>query len=690
MAPYFQPILDLISTHPPPNGSLDLARQLCQAVETEHGEKITLLTLRVVKDVNPRMSPPVLIPEEVWYETMARLLFMGEHADLQLLLEWYDRPTTFASTRREKLAEHWDGLFAFITLPPAGLPEKELDRHLRRITTALKCVLPAYVAAVGQEGPVLLPNPATGEPSPGSFGTATFSRPPLSGVLGDGIRKLVLSWMAIHQQFLDAAWQQLGSNSKDRGQKLLALRERWQEALRLTLDSPRNSKSARLALLEIELGKIQYGRSPKHRYLDAFPPHEGRQFGFTPYDREPLDEPPGKSVWLADLFRYRGSQLHFLLDEYGEYYGPNTTPRTAAEIDEERRRKATYADRRKLIDQVERRGASLRLESEDDMVRFGCAFFQTLLGAQPSPDGRLTAWNTLLDFLDLHLRTHTIHTEFNLDEEPSYFDRLFPRAINGGMLHDCGVYAVRLAFVFLSLADCIKSVSADAKPPRVSFIMFPLHVGLIVEIDGFPPFVVHNEILFRLTPEQVSQAREEWDAAPEASDPKDPKLRYQKFLEDLAAQMFLRDVDLPLLRLPIAPVSAPPRKPQIWKAFRRLVVKRIDRLFSPRIEDPGRPEFQFDVRFLSILTLEKRWHDATVVPFWNVGCFGLWTQSKDALKLHPERRSNTPKLWRAFSSRSRRATRRRSDPARTSSRRSSGPIRIFWAGTLSGSRRPAD
>lgn len=645
MAPYFKPVVDLIATHPPPNGSLDLVLQLCQAVEAEHGEKIVLLTRRVVADVNPRMSPPVLIPEEVWYETMARMMFMGEHADLQLLLDWYERPISFASTRKEAITQHWEGMFAFITLPPAKLPEKELDRQFTRIITALKFVLPAHASAVAEEGPVLVPHPSTGELPPGSFGTATFGRPSRSVVLGAGISKLVWSWMTIHQQFLDDAWRQLGSRTKVRGDKLLALRDRWRAALSQTFANPRFNKLARLAQIKIELAKIKYGRSPNHDYLDAFLPHESRQFGFTPYDREPQDEPPGKTAWLVDLFRYRGSQLHFMLDEYGEHYPPDASPRTPAAIHEEKHRKATYAARRKLIDQVEKRATSLRLESEDDLVSFGCAFHKALMGAsaaQPLPADRVNAWNTLLDFLDLHLKTQTTRTEFNLDEEPSYFDRLFPRAINGGALMDCGVYAVRLAFVSLSLADCLRS-AAYPNPPRVSFIMFPLHVGLIVEIDGFPSLVIHNEILFRLTDEQTKKAREEWDKSPEPSDPTDPALLDQKFLEDVAAQMFLRDVDTPLLRLPIAPVSAPPKKPEIWKAFRTLVVKKIGRLFSPRIEDPNRPEFQFDLRFLSVLTLEKRWHDKTVVPFWNEDCFGLWNRSKNSLQQNPAKREEYAK-----------------------------------------------
>jgi hypothetical protein len=629
--PYYQPVLDALATNPDP--WLEMVRDLCVAVEAENGPKIVLLTGPLVRTVEPRRPPIEDLPPEVFYETMARMLFMGEHRDFELLLEWYEPLISFARGRKERLVESWAGIFQFVTLPAPNLPEKDLDKQLKRITTALSCVLAAHETAVKAEGKPPPYMPAPGQEPPGGFSTPTYHRPPLSAALADGIRKLVASWMAVHQQFLDAASQQLGSKKPDRGDKLLALRERLRRALALTFEHSRYAKSTSLPQVQIDLATIKYGRSPHHLYLDAFLPHEARQFGFTPYDREPQDEPRGKSVWLEDLFRYRWSQLYLLLDEYGVYYPLNPAPSSPAETAEEKKRKAKYAERSKLVDEIQKR-APLRLESADDLVAFGCAYFDALLrakGAQPTPDDRLDTWASLLQFLQRHLDTQTTHTEFNLDEAPPYFDRLFPRAINGGALEDCGVYAVLLSFVFLSLASCIKAPSAEAKPRRVSFLMLPLHVGLIVEIDPYLPIFVHNNVLFRPTDEQLNEARTEWSASPEKSDPKDPKLREDKFREDVAAQVFLRDVDLPLLRLPLAPVSAPPTKAQIWKAYQRLVVKKIERLLSPLIEDPRRPEFQFDTRFLQALTLEKRWHDANVVPLWNDKLYGLWKQSEKGL-----------------------------------------------------------
>jgi hypothetical protein len=644
VAPYYQPVIDLIATHPPPNGSLDLVLKLCQAVEAEHGERIPLLTGQVVKHVHPEMAPPVDIPEEVWYETMARLLFMGEQPHLRALLEWYYSSPLYGRTPREQIGHHWAGIFEFITPPPANLAEKELDRQLGRITTALKILIPEHTSAAKEE----VPQPVREVTEAESFDIAAggSGRVTLSIVLADGIRRLVKAWMVIHQQFLDAGVQELASKRPDRGKKLLSVRERWLKTMGATF-ADRRFISSPVQQIPIELANIRYGRPPHHRYLDAFPPAEDREFGFTSFDRDPDPEPRGKSAWVSDLLRYRTSQLLRLLDEYGEYYPIGDGRGTTSAAGDERQRKDTYKARRKVIDRVTARNAnSLALRTDDDLVGFGCAFHDALLataGPSPTADDRQRARELLVSFLGTYLTTQTTHTEFNLDEQPTYFDRLFPRAFNGSVLHDCGVYAVRLAFVFLCLADCLKRASADAKPPRVSFVMLPLHVGLIIEIDGFPTLVLHNEYLYPLTDERISGAREEWNASPEPADPTDPEQRRRKFLEDVAAQLFLRDVDLPLIRVPVAPVSAPPKKYEIWKAYQKLVVRNIGQLFSRRIEDSSRPEYQFDLRFLFVLDLERSWYDHTVVPFWNGDCFKLWNRVKATVDLGKRNREQYAK-----------------------------------------------
>jgi hypothetical protein len=140
---------------------------------------------------------------------------------------------------------------------------------------------------------------------------------------------------------------------------------------------------------------------------------------------------------------------------------------------------------------------------------------------------------------------------------------------------------------------------------------------LLVEIAGFEPLVLHNQVMTRLKPDVVRAAEDEWKQSPMADDPSDPADLRQRLLEDIAAQLFLRDVDLPIRREILPNVGSPPSKTKIWHAYESLVVRKIAGLFADVVNQSGKPGYQFDTRFLEVLSTEKRWRDRVVVPFWN-------------------------------------------------------------------------
>ena len=65
---------------------------------------------------------------------------------------------------------------------------------------------------------------------------------------------------------------------------------------------------------------------------------------------------------------------------------------------------------------------------------------------------------------------------------------------------------------------------------------------------------------------------------------------------------------------------------------------RVDKLFSSAIRKSAADQFQFDLRYLHALEVERDWHDASVVPFWNERCFGLWKRSQRNLRALPASR----------------------------------------------------
>ncbi len=621
MNPYYQPVVDAIQAQP--HDSLQAVLNLCLAVEAEDGPKAVIASANLVKGFDPNFAPMAILPEGVFLETIARLLLLGEIASAQMIVDWYEY-VTVRRTPTERIAQSWAEAFEFVTLPPPGLKENELDRELGRIPKALRFALIEYTIAAKAVKPEkqYFP-PLPGELPEGSFGTATFNRPTMLRSFSEGARKLVNRWMAIHQQHLEAALKHLASGGPDRGEKLVNLRRRWLKTLAGIFGNGGDLLSPM-----IDLTRIKYGLSPNHDYLDTFLPFEARHFGFRPYDRDPQDEPPGKSIWLEDLIVYRTSQLHYLLDQFGIYYlvDENSPARTPAAIREENKRKQRYQERSKLIDKVEKKTRSLSVESDDQLSGFACALFETLTSTGTTTEEdqskvQYEAWDQVLKLLHSYLRTQTVSPKFNLAERPMYLGRLFPRGINGGALHDCGVYAVRLAYFFLSMAHCLKA------RVHASFIVLPLHVGLVVEIDGFDPLITHNDTILRLTENGYDEWRKEWDSKADGSDPKDLTRLDQMFLEDVAAQVFARGVDMPIHAVPIRPVSSPPKKDQIWRVYEGRVTPGVRKLFSGTIENPNNNLYQFDLRFLTAMATAKGWYDKAVVPFWNKDCFELWNAS---------------------------------------------------------------
>lgn len=629
MALFYQPVLNAIAVSP--HATLERLRKLCEAIDAEDRGQITLQTGPFVKSERPDFRPLDDIPAVVFHEAMSRLLLMGAHQDLDLILNWYHHWTSMVSAGFRRV-ENLEGMFKTLQPVPPNLSEKELDRLLLRISQALTFCLPEHNAAVANAPAVTY---RAGRPPDDEFGSILGATPNWVAVLQEGIRTLILMWMAIHQQFLDAALTELAAGGKLRGKKLLALRERWERMLALTFSNKTLAISPRLARMSIGLARIKYGKPPHHTYQDAFDPFDARKFNFTPYDPDPDPAPPGKSIGAFDLFRIRASQIYFLLSSFGEFYPPTEPPKTKAEIDAEKLREKSFAAWRKIIDQVEGKTKTLGLATEDQLIDFGSALFEAIVASpqgKPAGDARAAAFGELIRLLGNYLRTQTAHTEFNLDEEPMYFDLQFPRAISGSVFHDCGVYAVRMAYILSGIAERISAGAGAEQKIGISFIFLPVHVGVIATIPEFGTTIVQNSQILMFTPSQAQDFRTEWDrpANGETSDPSDATALTAKFFEDVAAQMYLTDVDVPLFVLPVTSASNRLTKSDVWKVYQK-GVKQLTQMFSDSIEKRGSANFRFDLEFLKVLDFERKWNDDNVVPFWNEKCFQLWNR-QDAKK----------------------------------------------------------
>ncbi len=132
-----------------------------------------------------------------------------------------------------------------------------------------------------------------------------------------------------------------------------------------------------------------------------------------------------------------------------------------------------------------------------------------------------------------------------------------------------------------------------------------------------------------LAPDTEKRWRKEWDGgAGLDADPAAAADKDRKFFEDVAAQHYISDLDMPIKRIPLDKVSSPPRKAEVWAAFRPSPTRPSPSGCSPRTwRRRAAKNFQFDLKFLEAQTKEKTWHNTKLVRLWNRDLHQLWVAS---------------------------------------------------------------
>jgi hypothetical protein len=94
-------------------------------------------------------------------------------------------------------------------------------------------------------------------------------------------------------------------------------------------------------------------------------------------------------------------------------------------------------------------------------------------------DKRMAA---ILKVVEQYFEAFTAHVPYDLREgckERNYLTRSFPRAVTGGLVHDCAVYAVRWIHM-LGRLIAAKSPPTGLKDPRIFLIEMPGHEGVMI------------------------------------------------------------------------------------------------------------------------------------------------------------------------------------------------------------------
>jgi Domain of unknown function (DUF4157) len=331
------------------------------------------------------------------------------------------------------------------------------------------------------------------------------------------------------------------------------------------------------------------------------------------YDREQMPSLASEMRSdFGDVFLARRRQIALIEEIYGLQKDAKGQP---------------TAETKENVAAIAKLGAEgLHLHSDDDWRKFVKEKFE-LREATDGPEKALVA---VIDLLEKYLRVFTTHTPYNIEDfGDNLLTKTFPRDLAGRLIHDCGVYALRTAYILSLLRDHPKLHL------RFRYIVMPLHVGLIITGDNLPIFLANNGSIARYTPADAKKLREEWNKLDEAgaeATPKKPATE-ARFVGELAAEAFISGVDLPYKEIEVVKGAGSPAviKAQMWQQYTREVAPSADKLFTPSVKDPKSPNYQFYLRYLKLLELLKNHYNQSIVPFWNVTASHLWDQHKEGI-----------------------------------------------------------
>ena len=634
--PFHQEILDADKKA---TGRLALAMRpivsLFVAVFNEQAKKIPDLVAALDK-VDGHVLPPSFPSTQAIDELMARIILLGHTASVAKVRTWYLElpdvsafPRHGAGPRQYFDSEEWhwqsvlgrlrekvswsdgkaslrvfDGMVAFFNL--LGVERGKLDPKLVQEDRARVVELARSLGGLG-----------VGFESKPYLSIARYEAS-LVGLQRDAY----VGMQAAFQAALEQATAQLGAK---RDRTLFDVVERRLASVLGKLTVP--GRRPELEINEWEWRKR--GRKDMLRQVDFFPDDKRaakRAITLESYDKETvgLFIGPTKEIDYRRIFDIRAGQIVAIKRIYGLDIG-SADPKVAAESRENQAAlSAAGAD-------------GLRLHSDEDWRRFLLAKFERHLATSRSADESLTA---IIDLLRLYLRAFTTHSPMNIEDLGDDLLRIqFPRTLTGQLVHDCGVYALRIAFMLSLLRK------HPALQLKFRFIQLPIHIGLIMTgAPGLSTWIVHNDTFNRATAMEMTEVRHEWEALDRAGKPrpqpargaKPPtkavaKAKEDQFLGELAANVFVEGTEAPFEISDVPLLSGKSERvdrAQLSTFYRSLM--RL-KLFGPITEDEKSPYYQFHLRYLELLDRTREHHNKTLVPLWYVGHVA-WNTKRVALE----------------------------------------------------------
>ncbi|HRI18100.1 MAG TPA: hypothetical protein PL196_06220, partial [Burkholderiaceae bacterium] len=273
------------------------------------------------------------------------------------------------------------------------------------------------------------------------------------------------------------------------------------------------------------------------------------------------------------------------------------------------------------------RSGRLRLDNDDDWRAFLLQKYRDLTqgadGATKKDPG--DALKEVVELLFGTLQAFTIHARYtNLYDvgQTPYFNRPFPRTLTGQLVHDCGVYAMRAAYM-LSLVR--KELGL-----KFWFVRLPAHVSLVVngaQGSTLPTFVMENDHYNVWSPDWLDAQREKWADFndPKTDQPPPGKADDTQFIAELAAADFISGpVDMPARVSAVPPPAADLKaeQRQLWAIYQSAAI--ADDVLGPASQSKTGENRLFHKRYLDLTEKLREIRNEVVLPFWNVAAPAAW------------------------------------------------------------------
>lgn len=530
---------------------------LSKAVEQQQKEKIPKLLNEFIQ-LDPDPATRVLaLPRDFLNELATRLFFMGLEAESKKIREYYYKKEKGTFVRRNVYFEKnifWEQL----TKDTLGKIKLSKVDHAKR---SLDLLLRVF-GAIQQEKKQLTPAALK------KGNTSTYYHK-LSGHL----RELTGGIQQGLQVLIDRAVIDLG---KGKGLKSLKPFEDYLSSFDKQLKIDERTLS-----LTLEVTRTDFA---KRRHMDIFLKGRAakrRSIAFKFYDVT-QKEGEEKQLLIGTIRRIRYRQLKVL----HELYGPTN---------------------RAAIPQLP--GGRLRLNNIDDWRQFVLIKYREL----KTKSNEAKALEQVIRLLERYLKAFTISTPYDILDiggaSASYLTRKFPRALTGQVIHDCGVYALRIAYI---LSQVRKELGL-----KFRFVLMPNHVSLVISGDKLPLIVAHNNTFHIMAPDKLAEVRKDWEKA------KGPKGEAQ-FIGEIAGGYFYgRHLDFPfrVLEVPAQKRSPKRYKNRLWAFYKKMARKSLFAKVSATSE-----MYQFHLQYLATIGAFKLFHNNVLWRFWHVEAHQAWEE----------------------------------------------------------------